>query len=161
MGRQPGVPSAASAPVLRPGEELYPHPDGDDTTRALDPYWWMDPLQAAGAVDLIADRMQAVCDGRWATRAIEVEWSLYVLDDRMRDLLLRCQRGQRRLVANEAGLGYLAERYDFIVTLADQEPLETFGPWSVTERPSGPNDLPVAASAGFPGRSRHSATMVR
>ena len=59
--------------ILQLGDELYPLDSADDTDETLDPYWWMDPLRAAGAVTLIADRMLGIRDGDWVMRALEID----------------------------------------------------------------------------------------
>lgn len=83
-----------------------------------------------------------MCDGRWALRAIEAEQSCYYLDDQIRCLLYRYVPEQRRVVSNQAGLGYFAERYDPRVTSADRGPIEPLGPWSVSWVPLEPSELP-------------------
>lgn len=122
--------------VLRLGEELYPRHVGNSTDEALDPYWWMDPLRAAGAVTLIADRMHTIRDGHWVDRAWKVDQSLCALDDEIRDLLRRCEPGPRRLITSQVGLGYFAERYDCVVAGPDVAPLGPMGPASETRVPA-------------------------
>jgi len=122
--------------MLRLGDELYPRHVGNTADGMLDPYWWMDPLRAAGSVTLIADTMLGVSDGDWVIRALEAENSLCALDDELRDVLWRCGSEPRRLIANGPGLGYFAERYDCVVTDLDLSPVESLGPSSVTSVPT-------------------------
>jgi zinc/manganese transport system substrate-binding protein len=123
-------------PTLQLGDELYPLDMADDTDETLDPYWWMDPLRAAGAVTLIADRMLGIRDGDWIMRALETNETLCALDDELRDVLRRCGSEPRRLITNGPGLGYFAERYDCIITNLDLSPVESLGPSSVTKVPT-------------------------
>jgi zinc/manganese transport system substrate-binding protein len=129
-------------PVLRLGDELDPRLVSEGNPDQFDPYWWMDPLRAAGAIQLIADRMSVVCVGDWAWRALEAESSCYDLDDQIRSVLHHYGSEQPRIVVNEAGLGYFAERYDFDVTPAAREPIETFDLHSVTQILTESNALP-------------------
>jgi zinc/manganese transport system substrate-binding protein len=122
--------------VLRLGDELHPRHLGHDAREALDPYWWMDPLRAAGAFTLIADRMLALRDGGWATRALEAERNLCALDTEIRDVLWRGEPGPRYLLTDQPGLGYFAERYDCIVRGTGRPPAEPLGPSSVTKVPA-------------------------
>jgi len=122
--------------MLRLGNELYPRHVGSTAEEALDPYWWMDPLRAAGSVTLIADSLLGVRDGDWVTRALEADKALCALDDQLRDVLRRSGSEPRRLITDGPGLGYFAERYDCIVTDLDLSPLESLGPSSVTMAPT-------------------------
>lgn len=121
---------------LRLGDELYPRHVGDTVNGMLDPYWWMDPLRAAGSVTLIADSMLGVRDGDWVIRALAAENALCALDDELRDVLWRFGSEPRRLIANGPGLGYFAERYDCVVTDLDLSPVESLGPSSGTSVPT-------------------------
>ncbi len=103
-------------PVLRLGERLCPLPVGEGSDGTCDPYWWMDPLRAAGAVGLIADALLTVQDGRWVMRAMEADVNLGDLDSVIRVRLSRCDAWPRRIISSQPGLGYFAERYDCIVT---------------------------------------------
>ncbi len=128
--------------VLRLGDELYPRHLGNDAREALDPYWWMDPLRAAGAVSLIAERLIWIRDGDWLMRAFEAKKILCALDDEIRDLLRRCEPGPRHLITSRDGLGYFAGRYDCIITDPDLVPVTPLGPSSVTEVPTRSHPLP-------------------
>jgi zinc/manganese transport system substrate-binding protein len=142
LGLEAGLAEALSdaerrgVPVLRLGEDLCPLPRGDGPDASCDPYWWMDPLRAAGAVSLIADRLLSVHDGSWAMRAMEADRSLGDLDSVIRGRLSRCETWPRELVTSEPGLGYFAERYDCLITLSDGPPAETPGPSSSGRGPA-------------------------
>jgi zinc/manganese transport system substrate-binding protein len=136
--------------VLRLGDDLYPRHVGNDTDEALDPYWWMDPLRAAGAATLIADRMLTIRDGDWVMRALEVDRSLCALDDEIRDVLWQREPGPRYLVTSAPGLGYFAERYDCIVTRPDLPLVKTLGPSSVTKVPAMTDEWPSEAVSRVP-----------
>jgi zinc/manganese transport system substrate-binding protein len=123
-------------PILRLGENLCPLDASDGTTEACDPYWWMDPLRAAGAVSLIADRLLSVHDGHWVMRAMEADRSLGDLDSVIRGRLSRCETWPREIVTSEPGLGYFAERYDCLITLPDAAPADTPGPSSSGRDPA-------------------------
>ena len=122
LGLEAGLSQALSdtecvgVPVLRLGEHLCPLVGADVTGKAFDPYWWMDPLRAAGAVGLIADALLTVQDGRWVMRAMEADRDLGDLDSVIRVRLSRCDTWPRQLITSQPGLGYFAERYDCIVT---------------------------------------------
>ncbi len=104
--------------VLRLGESLSPLPAGDGTDQASDPYWWMDPLRAAGAVSLIADRMTMIRSGDWVARALAADGRLVDLDRAIRVRLARCEAWPRQLITSQPGIGYFAERYDCLVESA-------------------------------------------
>lgn len=142
--------------VLRLGEELHPRHLGHDAREALDPYWWMDPLRAAGAVTLIADRLRAVCDGGWIARALVAEQDLCALDVELRDALWRRDPGPRYLLTEQAGLAYFAERYDCIIGHPDPVLVEPLGPSSVTPVRAQAADEPLPA-----GVSRMPGTVAR
>jgi zinc/manganese transport system substrate-binding protein len=138
--------------VLRLGEELHPRHLGHDTREALDPYWWMDPLRAAGAVTLIADRLRTVCDGGWITRALVAEQDLCALDVELRDVLWRRDPGPRYLLTEQPGLAYFAERYDCIIGHPDPVFVEPLGPSSVTPVRTQADDEPLPAGVSrMPG----------
>lgn len=128
--------------VLRLGDALHPRHLGHDEREAFDPYWWMDPLRAAGAVTLIADRMLAIDDGGWTTRAVEAERDLCALDVEIRDALWPRRSGPRYLLTDQPGLGYFAERYDCLVGRPDPVIVEPLGPSSVSAVPSHRDELP-------------------
>ena len=118
--------------MVRLGDELYPRHVGGVADETLDPYWWMDPLRAAGSVSLIADCMLTIRDGNWVMRALETERSLCALDDEIRDALWRHEAGPRYLIASKPGLGYFAERYDCIIADLGLSPVESLGPSSTS-----------------------------
>ena len=134
--------------VLRLGEELHPRHLGHDARETLDPYWWMDPLRAAGAVTLIAERLHTVCDGGWVTRALVAEQDLCALDVEVREALWRRDSGPRYLLTEQPGLAYFAERYDCIIGHPDPVYVEPLGPSSVTPLRAQADDepLPVGVS---------------
>ena len=135
---------------MRLGDELYPRHVGNDTDEALDPYWRMDPLRAAGAATLIADRILTIRDGDWVMRALEVDRSLCALDDEIRDVLWQREPGPRYLVTSQLGLGYFAERYDCIITGSDLEPIEALGSSSVTRVPAMTDEWPSEGVSRVP-----------
>ncbi len=135
--------------MLRLGNELYPRHVGS-ADEALDPYWWMDPLRAAGSVTLIADSLLGVRDGDWVTRALEADKALCALDDQLRDVLRRSGSEPRRLITDGQGLGYFAERYDCIVTDLDLSPLESLGPSSVTMAPTWADEWSGGSESRIP-----------
>jgi zinc/manganese transport system substrate-binding protein len=103
-------------PLLRLGESLYPLVEAGGTDGTCDPYWWMDPLRAAGAVGLIADALISVQDGQWVMRAMTADSRLGDLDRVIRLRLSRCDTWPRQLITSQPGLTYFAQRYDCIVS---------------------------------------------
>ena len=129
-------------PVLRLGEESIPFGHRRHA-RGARPVLVDGPDACRGGDRLIADRMDRVCPGRWTIRAIEAEQTCYDLDRQIRCLLYRYVPEQGRVVPDQAGLGYFAERYGFGVTPAEREPVETVGLMSVSMQiPSEPRALP-------------------
>ncbi len=136
--------------MLRLGDELYPRRAGDTADGTLDPYWWMDPLRAAGSVTLIADSLLGIRDGDWVMRALEADRSLCALDGELRDVLRRCGSEQRRLITNGPGLGYFAERYDCVVMDLGLSSVESLGPSSVTKVPTLEDEWPDGSASRVP-----------
>ena len=135
--------------TLRLGDELYPRRVGTTAdVEAPDPYWWMDPLRAAGSVMLIAESMLGVSDGDWVARALETGETLRELDTELRDVLRRCGPEPRRLITGGPGLGYFAERYDCVVTDLGLSPAEPLGPSSVSRAPSLAVEWPEGSGGG-------------
>ncbi len=135
-------------PMLRLGESLCPLVEASGIDGICDPYWWMDPLRAAGAVGLIADALISVQDGQWVMRAMAADSSLGDLDRVIRLRLSRCDTWPRQLITSQPGLGYFAERYGCVVTSPTAALAAGMG------RSDDHNDEPVSVfvdSLGGPG----------
>ncbi len=104
--------------------------DGEGVVRLLDllgregllkgdnPYFWMDPLTAAKAVEVIAGLLASI-DPEGASyymeRAVEARAELEALDAEVREILSAVPPGERKLVTVRDTLRYFADRYGFEV----------------------------------------------
>ncbi len=101
-------------PILELGPALDPRPLGDDPG-VPDPHWWLDPIRATRAVDLIGERLGEIAAGGWAARATSYADQLTALDGELRSTLGTIPSSRRTLITSHAAFGYFAERYDFKV----------------------------------------------
>jgi zinc/manganese transport system substrate-binding protein len=121
LGLEGGLTDALEAaaeegtPILELGPALDPRPLGDDAS-VPDPHWWLDPIRAARAVDLIGERLGEIAAGGWAARATSYADQLMALDGELRSMLETIPSERRTLITSHAAFGYFAERYDFKVT---------------------------------------------
>jgi zinc/manganese transport system substrate-binding protein len=121
LGLEAGLADALEAaqeegiPILELGPALDPRPLGGSETGSLDPHWWLDPLRAARAVDLIAERLEEIAEGDWVGRAGTFVAELEALDDELRASLSAVPSERRKLVTSHDAFGYFAERYAFEV----------------------------------------------
>jgi zinc/manganese transport system substrate-binding protein len=102
-------------PILELGPSLEPRPLGGENAGTLDPHWWLDPIRAAGAVHLIAERLEEVATGNWAARAAVLVAELEAVDDELRAGLAVIPSERRALITSHDAFGYFADRYDFEV----------------------------------------------
>jgi zinc/manganese transport system substrate-binding protein len=105
-------------PVLELGPELDPLSWQAERVKdqGLDPHWWLDPLRAARAARLIADRREALSPGGgWRQRADQYVAKLQALDRDVRTLVATVPKAQRKLVTLHQAFGYFAARYRFEV----------------------------------------------
>ncbi len=120
LGLEGGLTDALEAaaeegtPILELGPALDPRPLGDDAG-VPDPHWWLDPIRAARAVDLIGERLGEIAAGGWAARATTYADELRALDGELRSTLETIQSERRTLITSHAAFGYFAEHYDFKV----------------------------------------------
>jgi zinc/manganese transport system substrate-binding protein len=121
LGLEAGLADALEAaqeegiPILELGPALDPRPLGGSETGSLDPHWWLDPLRAARAVDLIAERLEEIAEGDWVGRAGTFVTELEALDDELRTSLSAVPSERRKLVTSHDAFAYFAERYAFEV----------------------------------------------
>jgi zinc/manganese transport system substrate-binding protein len=101
-------------PILELGPALDPRPLGDDAS-VPDPHWWLDPIRAARAVDLIGERLGEIAAGDWAAHAASYADQLRALDRELRSTLETIPSERRTLITSHAAFGYFAERYNFKV----------------------------------------------
>jgi len=102
--------------VLELGPSLDPRPlDPDAADGGLDPHWWLDPIRAAEAVGLVAERLQAIEEGDWVARASAYDAELEALDEEIRRGVADVPAERRKLVTSHGSLGYFADRYGFEV----------------------------------------------
>jgi zinc/manganese transport system substrate-binding protein len=100
---------------LELGPALDPRPLGGSESETPDPPWWLDPLRAARATELIGERLGQVAAGDWAARASAFASELEALDDELQTDLATIPAERRKLVTTHDAFGYFAERYDFEV----------------------------------------------
>lgn len=121
LGLEAGLADALAAaeeegvPILELGPSLDPRPLGGSETGSLDPHWWLDPLRAGRAADLIAERLAKIAAGNWAARAATLVAELEAVDDELRASLAVIPSERRALITSHDAFGYFAERYDFEV----------------------------------------------
>jgi zinc/manganese transport system substrate-binding protein len=121
LGLEAGLADALEAtgeegtPILELGPALDPRPLGDAAAGAPDPHWWLDPLRAARAMRLIAERLERVADGDWHARAASGAAELEALDGELRSVLAGIPAQRRKLITSHDAFGYFAERYGFEV----------------------------------------------
>jgi zinc/manganese transport system substrate-binding protein len=121
LGLEAGLADALAAAaeegvsILELGPGLDPRVLGDAGSGTPDPHWWLDPIRAARAVDLIARRLEEVAEGDWAARAATFITELHALDADLRATLARVPAERRTLITGHDAFGYFAERYDFAV----------------------------------------------
>lgn len=121
LGLEAGLADALAAAaddgvaMLELGPALDPRPLGGTESETPDPHWWLDPIRAAAAVELIAERMTQVGEGDWTARATAFASELDALDRELRTSLAAVPVERRKLVTTHAALGYFAERYGFEV----------------------------------------------
>ena len=101
--------------ILELGPELDPLTLGDGDSDTPDPHWWLDPVRAARAVDLIAGRLGEVASGDWDDRAVAMAMELELLGEELRASLGTIPVERRTLITGHAAFGYFAERYGFEV----------------------------------------------
>jgi zinc/manganese transport system substrate-binding protein len=120
LGLEGGLTDALEAaaedgtPILELGPALDPRPLGDDDS-VPDPHWWLDPIRAARAVELIGERLGQIAAGDWAARATSYADQVNALDGELRSALGTIPSSRRTLITSHAAFGYFAERYDFKV----------------------------------------------
>jgi zinc/manganese transport system substrate-binding protein len=120
LGLEGGLADALEAateegtPILELGPALDPRPLGDDAS-VPDPHWWLDPIRAARAVDLIGERLGEIAAGGWSARAMVYADQLNALDGELRSILDAIPDSRRTLITSHAAFGYFAERYDLEV----------------------------------------------
>jgi zinc/manganese transport system substrate-binding protein len=103
-------------PELEPMPFTRDHDDEEDHAGELDPHVWLDPLRMAQAVQLIADRIEAI-DPSFDTRSRADTYvdRLEQLDAEISEALDGIPADGRKLVTSHDALGYFAERYGFEV----------------------------------------------
>jgi len=113
---------ADGANLLAVGEQLDPQPfssppdDHDDSTDALDPHVWLDPVRVAEAARIIGAELAKLDDTHdWTSKADDYADELLALDRELETVLSAVPSESRRLITNHDALGYFAQRYDFVV----------------------------------------------
>lgn len=97
------------------GDHEADHEDEDAHT-GDDPHFWLDPLRAAEAVELIASALHDIePNRRWAEGAERYRAEIETLHTEIQRTLDVVPSEQRKLVTNHDALGYFAARYDFEV----------------------------------------------
>jgi zinc/manganese transport system substrate-binding protein len=98
--------------------EIAPHLDplpfggGDE----LDPHMWMDPLRMKVAASAIAEALFLIDgDDSWHAGEAAYAAELDAAHQQIETLLAQVPVEQRKLVTNHDSLGYLADRYGFVV----------------------------------------------
>jgi zinc/manganese transport system substrate-binding protein len=87
LGLEAGLADALAAAadngvsILELGPALGPRSLGGSDPATPDPHWWLDPVRAARAVELIAERLTQVGEGDWTARATAFASELDSLDD--------------------------------------------------------------------------------
>jgi len=116
--------AADGVSVLELGPSLDPRPldpDAEDHGEdhgdgaGLDPHWWLDPIRAARAVELVAERLGTIADGDWEARAEAYVAELQALDQEIERGVAEVPAERRKLVTSHESLGYFADRYGFEV----------------------------------------------
>ena len=102
--------------VLVLGPRIDPIPAHGDTDNPDDPHFWLDPTRVARATALIAAELSRIApDIDWTTRTDAYVALLADVDREIAELFSAIPEPQRVLVTNHDSLGYLADRYDFVV----------------------------------------------
>jgi zinc/manganese transport system substrate-binding protein len=146
LGLEAGLADALAAatddgvPILELGPALDPRPIGGSESATPDPHWWLDPLRAARAVELIAERLTQVGEGDWTARATAFASELDSLDDELGTTLATIPAERRKLVTTHNAFGYFAERYDF-------EVIGVLIPGGATQAAPDPKALAALAAA--------------
>lgn len=119
LGLEAGLAGALAAAaddavgILELGPALDPRPLGGTEWGTPDPHWWLDPLRAARASELIAERLAQVAGGDWAARSSAFAAELEDLDVELQRDLAAVPAERRKLITTHAAFGYFAERYEF------------------------------------------------
>lgn len=106
--------ASSDVEVVELAELVDPLPLAGGTV--LDPHFWMDPVRAARAAELVAaalDRVEPAAG--WSERADRYAAELVALDEEIATLLEPIPPERRRLVTNHEALGYFAARYGFAI----------------------------------------------
>lgn len=106
--------AADGANILVVAPLLDPLPFGD--TESDDPHVWMDPARMAKAAMLIAESLAPLDSSvDWRARANAYGSQLEKTGQEIEEILAGVPERDRLLVTNHDSLGYLADRYDFVV----------------------------------------------
>jgi zinc/manganese transport system substrate-binding protein len=132
--------AAEGVAILELGPALDPRPLGGSKSVTPDPHWWLDPIRAASAAELIALRLGQVGAGDWTHRAASLAAELRSLDDELRTSLAEIPVERRTLVTTHDAFGYFAERYDF-------EVIGVLIPGGATQAAPDPQALAALAAA--------------
>lgn len=96
-------------------EEATTAPHTEDRS-GLDPHFWLDPVRAGRAADLIGTALETTRPGPgWTERAAAYADELATLDAEIRRVLAGIAEPRRLLVTNHDALGYFADTYGFEV----------------------------------------------
>jgi len=114
---------ADGAAILELAPELDPLPlVGDEADEreheheGLDPHVWLDPLRAAAAAELIAERLTEIEPAiDWGARADDYAAQLVAADGQIEKMVSTIAEADRKLVTNHEALGYFAARYGLVV----------------------------------------------
>jgi len=97
---------------IAPHLDPLPLADGDE----LDPHVWMDPLRMQTAAEEIATAMFLIDgDDAWQSNAEDYSAALQTAHEQIETMLGTVPAAQRKLVTNHDSLGYLADRYAFVI----------------------------------------------
>lgn len=143
LGLEAGLADALDAareegtPVLELGPALDPRPLADGAA-SPDPHWWLDPVRAAAAVQLLGERLGRIAPGQWAERAAAYADELATLDAEIRSILSAIPDDRRTLITSHAAFGYFADRYRLTV-------VGVLVPGGATQAQSGTRQLAALA----------------
>lgn len=133
-GFQPAVDEAVANEAREAGFDVSPaarltltaptEGGGSDTSRAVDPHFWLDPVRYAEVVTALAaelGRLDPAHASTYASNAESLAVRLRTLDEEFRAGLAQC--ANRQLVTGHAAFGYLADRYGLTqVAIAGVDP---------------------------------------
>jgi zinc/manganese transport system substrate-binding protein len=93
--------------------EGIPSGDPDQAIGAPDPHLWMDPVAMKSVVSALADELNKDFNLDVASRAVDLENRLDVLNQKVAAITATIPQSDRKLVTGHESMGYFAQRYGF------------------------------------------------